>query len=190
MEKAADKNPCPRPELSAFLDGELTAAESAALEAHLSECDLCRNDLNLQKGVIRALESDDFIYRDFAIPETFSRTVAVNAESRVSGLRRRSERRTFSLILVALLSTLLLILGGDFNGAFAPAASAADSVLVTISAFGHLLYNIGFGVVVILRTLTHEADAASFFSFAALTILAVFIFYRLNRYMRSTGSGG
>lgn len=190
MENFSNSIQCPRPELSAYLDGELTGAELDCLEIHLAGCDACRQDLNLQKSVVRVLESEDFAGRDFAVPEGFSRTVAVNAESRVAGLRRRSERRVFMVILAALMSVLLVTVGGDLFGAFGPAAVAADAVIATLFALGHLLFNIGFGVVVILRTLTHGADTVSLFSLATLAILAVFLFSRLHRFLRSTGSGG
>lgn len=190
MENFSNRIQCPRHDLSAYLDGELTAVELERLEIHLADCDVCRRDLNLQKGLVRALESDDFAWRNFSIPEGFSRTVAVNAESRVAGLRRRSERQIFLLILAALLAVLLLTVGGDFVCAFGPAAVAADAVFATLSALGHLLFNIGFGAVVILRTLTRQADIVSLFLLAALTILLAFLLSRLHRYLRSSRSEG
>lgn len=190
MVESGCKSTCPRSELSVYLDGELSSAESLHLETHLTECKVCREELNLQKGLFRALEADAFFDGPIELPAGFSKTVAVHAESRVAGLRQRSERGVFLSILVGLVLLLLAAVGGDMLGAFAPASAAAERVIASFAALGHLLFNISLGAVVILRTLTDDSVVVSFISIAAIAISAAFLFARLQRYKRSTGSGG
>lgn len=67
-----------RERLSAYLDGELAAADAAALERHLAECAECRDEvtgLREVRALLRALPQPA-LPRSFALPETAATRVA------------------------------------------------------------------------------------------------------------------
>src|SRR5687767_7691259 len=96
-----DRMVCPSPELSAYIDGELSPREELELEVHLAECRTCADELNLQKSFLNALDSslDDEI--EIPLPKNFTKSVVANAESRVNGLRHPHEWRNAAFICVA-----------------------------------------------------------------------------------------
>ena len=71
------KNPCPKfePDLSAWLDDELPAAERAALDAHLRGCEPCRGALAQIRGVSRALRRWDALETRYATSTGFRNRV-------------------------------------------------------------------------------------------------------------------
>ena len=48
---------CPSPDLSAYIDGELSPHDELELEMHVAGCRVCADDLNLQKSFLNALDS-------------------------------------------------------------------------------------------------------------------------------------
>jgi anti-sigma factor RsiW len=59
--------------LSAHLDGELTADETAAVHAHLADCDLCRAELERTRAVRSALRSAPAVDPPFGFYERLVR---------------------------------------------------------------------------------------------------------------------
>ncbi len=92
---------CPSPELSAYIDGELSRHDELELEQHVSGCGICTDDLNLQKSFLNALDYSLDEKNEIDLPCDFTQAVVANAESRVSGLRRPHERRNAAFICAA-----------------------------------------------------------------------------------------
>ena len=113
-----DKLTCPSPELSAYLDGELSAPDEIVLEEHMSSCQICTDDLNLQKSFLNALDYSLDEGNEIELPKNFTRSVVANAESRVSGLRRPHERRNAAFICAALIVFSLFALGSSAKKTF------------------------------------------------------------------------
>jgi hypothetical protein len=70
-----------RPELSAFIDGELAPAEIARIEQHLRECDACRNET----AALRSLAAELAALPRMSVPHSLAGTVRAN------GPRERTE---------------------------------------------------------------------------------------------------
>ena len=157
MERSGINNEflCPSPDLAAYVDGELTPDQELQLDLHMSVCRVCSDELNLQKNLLNALEGS-LDERAFELPKDFTKTVVVNAESRVNGLRHPSERRRAAIIFAGLLLIALLVLGNNIGLAFAAAAAIADKVVAVVNSVGHFVYNIALGSVIVVRSVASD----------------------------------
>ena len=109
---------CPRTEIAAYIDGELSPSAEMDLEKHFAVCKNCDAEFNEQKKLLRALDFAFDEKTDFELPENFTRSVVVKAESNVSGLRRREERFR-ALYLCAILFLLVIVgLGNETEAVF------------------------------------------------------------------------
>ena len=148
---------CPRMEIAVYIDGELAPREELVLEEHLASCEICRAELNEQKKLLCAL---DFFLEEkpaeIEIPKNFAKVVAARAESNVSGLRNRDERKRALFLCLSLLFLILLGLGAETEKIFTTAAVVFERARAVAVFVAHLTYDIAFGIVVILRALANE----------------------------------
>jgi predicted anti-sigma-YlaC factor YlaD len=149
---------CPRMEIAAYVDGELSPHQEMSLEQHLAVCETCRAELNEQKKLLCAL---DFLHEEnpseIEIPKNFAKVVAARAESDVSGLRNREERGRAMFLCASLFFLVVVGLGAETEKVFAASGAILERVLAIVTFFGHLTYDIAFGIVVILRSLANQS---------------------------------
>ena len=182
---------CPAEEISAYIDGELTAELEVALERHIGTCHICRRELNDQKGFLLALS--DTLERELPIdlPEDFTRSVVVNAESKVSGLRD-GRGLPWALIIGVALFLLAALAVGSFAGVLSPLVIAFQKLAAllgaVISVVGDLLYAIFAVTRSILQNQT--LDPVITYSIVILaTAMLLFLGSRsLIRYFRTPGA--
>jgi anti-sigma factor RsiW len=146
------ENHCPSPDISAYIDGELSADRELQLELHMAGCRVCSDDLNLQKSFLNALESS-LEEKEIELPHDFTKTVVAHAESRVTGLRHPSERRRAAVVFVTLMLLAGVALGGNLGTALNAATSVAEKVVAVVTSVGHFCYDIALGTVIIFRSL-------------------------------------
>jgi anti-sigma factor RsiW len=96
---------------SAYLDGELSAEDAQALEAHLASCDKCRGELETFKKIVGAAKG----LHKMAAPQDLVRGVTSRIEKRSRGLffhrkKRRPPYEMFSLLMLAVLLVVYIIL--------------------------------------------------------------------------------
>ena len=170
-------------EVAAFLDGELSPADESSFELHLAGCEICSMRLNEQKRLLCAL---DFAFDDktaFELPQNFARTVAVRADSDVSGLRSREERRR------AFIFASLLFLAGVLVGIAGKKTGMIDGTLAKTIAVANVFYNFfhhfSTGAIVILRTISRDfLNHSAVFVWSVITI-TVFSLFLLAKYYRA-----
>lgn len=110
-------------DVAAYLDGELTAQAEISFERHLTDCEICSVRLNEQKRLLCALDIAFEDEKNFELPKDFVKTVAVRAESDVSALNSKEERRR-AVVITALLFGAGVLFGtaskklGVFEAAF------------------------------------------------------------------------
>src|SRR5215218_2611547 len=184
MERSETNNTstCPSPDLSAYLDGELSPGGEIELELHLSGCRLCTDDLNLQKSFLNALDYSLEAKGEIELPVNFTKSVIANAESRVSGLRRPHERRNAALICAALILFSLFALGGSAGKTFVASAAMAEKVFAVFASAGHLFYDVALGSAIIFRSLASKFlfdSGGTVLVFLALVVLSLYLFSRL-----------
>jgi len=151
--RTPNKSACRSEEIVAYLDGELEPEVHARLEAHLAECAPCMAELEIQRRLLRELDfalSDD---EGVEMPKNFAQIVAARAQSDLSGVRERHERRR-AFRLCALLSVVAVALMGGAavsESVFAPLSAIWKGVAALLNFLGHALYDMGAGVAVISR---------------------------------------
>src|SRR5215203_2503414 len=158
MERSENKktSTCPSPDLSAYLDGELSRGDEMELELHLSGCRLCADDLNLQKHFLNALDYSFEGGGEIELPKNFTKSVVANAQSHVSGLRRPHERRNAAFICAALIVFSLFALGSSAGKTFAATTSMAEKLFAIVASAGHLAYDVALGSAIIFRSLASK----------------------------------
>ena len=166
------ENECSREAIIAYVDGELAASDELTLEMHLVGCQKCADELNQQKKLLCALDFALEAENEIELPADFTKTIVVNAESRVSGLRRPNERFTALFICAALFLLVIAGLGGETETVFASTGKIFDRIVVVAGFFTHLTYDLALGATVVLRSLC--AQFISNFAFAPAFILFVF----------------
>src|SRR6266851_5589411 len=110
MDDFTHDHDCRTEDVAAYLDSELDGAAAESFEAHLKTCARCATELRMQRQLLCTL---DFAFSEpsFELPGNFSRVVAAHAESDLSGMRKKSERRR-AVQLCALLALLAFALLG------------------------------------------------------------------------------
>ena len=174
---------CPRDDIAAYLDGELSVDAAGTLEEHTAECSICRRSLSEQRQLLAALGASLAQDADLDLPEDFTKKIVVNAESTVAGLRRPGEVMTASLICAALFFFAVFALGSDTVNIAAAFAGTGEK-LVAIGAFIIKLFaNIAFACVVILRALGSHAAGLPLVmtTVAALLVFLFSSFWILKR---------
>jgi len=168
-----DSLSCPSPDVSAYLDGELSAQAELELEMHVAVCSACADELNLQKSFLNALGSTLDQEKGIELPSNFAKAVVTNAESRVSGLRHPHERRNAGFICTALILLSVIALGSNTDSAFAAVTAIADTFFVVAEWAWHFVYDIALGSTIVFRSL---ASAFLFDSAVAIgLLLALFV---------------
>jgi hypothetical protein len=169
---------CPSVDIAAYIDGELSPDGELTLESHFSTCRTCKDELNLQKQFVNAL---NFSLRDLPeLPKDFTKRIVTSAESEVRGLRHRRERLDAMFITAGLFLFVLFTLGVKAPGSFSTAASALGSWLAVVDVASHAVYDFAIGVVIILRSL---AGQSSFPPIALILFVVVLtgVLYRLSQ---------
>ena len=105
------ENTCRLEDVAAYLDGELSDAGTNRFEEHLRSCVECATELRAQRQLLCTLDVAFNSTRSFQLPHNFTRIVTARAESDLSGMRNRHERRR-ALKLCALLAAVSFALLG------------------------------------------------------------------------------
>ncbi|HVS83517.1 MAG TPA: zf-HC2 domain-containing protein [Pyrinomonadaceae bacterium] len=151
MNEFSHEHECRTEDVAAYLDGELGGSASESFEAHLKTCARCATELRTQRQLLCTLDLA-FSERSFELPRNFSRVVAAHAESDLSGMRKKSERRR-AFQLCALLALLSFALLGAASRAlvFQPARSFLRLAGGLLDLILRALYDAGTGAAVIVR---------------------------------------
>jgi predicted anti-sigma-YlaC factor YlaD len=145
-------------EIAAYLDGELDVLARVEVEQHLKECSSCSRGLREQQRLLCAL---DFALKDdpqLRLPSNFSQIVAAQAQSDMSGLRHRSERRRALLVCALLAVASLCLLGGAAlsETVLRPVVAAGRHLLSLFDLIWQALHGAGRGIAIILRALSRH----------------------------------
>jgi anti-sigma factor RsiW len=171
-------------DVAAYLDAEMSPSEEIEFELHLAKCKYCVAELNRQKELLHILDST-LHQDDIELPENFTKVVVTNAESSVKGLRRRSEWLNAVFVCCALAFFGLFALGADASRSFGYPFRVFERIAAVVTFFGHLMYDVAVGIVVILRTITSEtvSNTAAFVAVVFTLFLALALIARqVNRH--------
>ena len=170
-------------EVAAYLDGELTAPAENSFEAHLKECSECSQRLNVQKRLLCALDIAFDDEKSFQLPANFAKSIAVRAESDLSGLRSKDERRRALLIATGLFAVGVAVgVAGKQSGVAAFVIEKLFAQMWVIAAIsGTFCFDLLVGLNVVLRIFGRSLFVESPFETFLLTVLLVAAFIILSR---------
>jgi anti-sigma factor RsiW len=150
---------CRPDEIGRYLDGELSADHELELEVHISGCDACRDELNHQKNLMRALDDNFELSGAPELPKNFAQRISVAAVSDIGGIRSNRERWIAVAICGLLAIFAIAALGGATSGPIQAASVAADRSFAIVSAVGYFFYNLSIGIVTFLRPISGSLNA-------------------------------
>ena len=169
-----DQNICPREELAAYLDGELSGTAREHFEAHVAECSECASELRSQRQLLCTLDAAFSSSSRTELPKNFTRVVATHAEHNLRGLREKSERQR-ALQLSALIAVAAFALLGAASGALVlqPARNSFRIVARVFEVLSQAVLEAAEGLAIVGRMIGRAA-VASPYGFGAVIAL-VFI---------------
>ena len=180
------KKACLIDDIAAYVDGELAPEREIEMDIHFTTCAPCLNELNEQKRFLRQLEFSLHEEQHLELPANFTKLVVANAESTVSGLRRPGERYNALFICVGLSLFVLFASGAEAGRVISGLTQVADQIAAVASFFGHLVYSLFLGVVIVLRTVGSHVSMDAL-SVLALLAVSIFILAALSKRVLRTG---
>jgi anti-sigma factor RsiW len=168
---------CPRDDIAAYVDGELSTEAAGALELHIDGCPACSRSLRQQRQFLAALSASLDNEKAIDLPEDFTKKIVTNAESSVSGVRRPHELFTAICISAALFLFVLFAFGGE-TFAVASAAGAVGEKLLAVGSFIlKIAGNAVYAIAVVSRSLAGYFDASVLAVSVAVVLAALFVFF-------------
>jgi anti-sigma factor RsiW len=181
---------CDCTDVAAYLDGELSVAESSSFEDHLRACAPCAGALSEQRRLLCILDAAFArAQKKVELPEDFARVVKARAQTDMTSVRRVGERRRAALLCLALAALALALLGVRAIGeGLLPLRAAFGAGLSILDMIFHTAAEGFAGAALILRSagrfVATESGGVRASFFVALA-LAVFALLRLiNNYHR------
>ncbi|MEO6588834.1 MAG: zf-HC2 domain-containing protein [Pyrinomonadaceae bacterium] len=184
MQQQIEKNEnfCPRTEIAAYIDGELSSREEMDLEFHFAVCGECAAVFNGQKKLLCAIDFALDEKADFELPADFTKKVVVNAESNVSGLRRREERLRAMYLCGILFLLIIAGLGNETGAVFSTFKMFAEQIFAVGSFAAHLIFDFAVTLTTILRIIGGQFIYSPVFgilAFGAFLIFSGYVFLRI-----------
>lgn len=178
---AENESNCPRAGIALYIEGELSPREELSIEKHLAECKSCLDELNLQKKMLSALDFAFEKKEEIEIPKDFTKIVVTRAESNVSGLRSKKERRPAFLLCGAMSLLVLVGFGKETNKILAAFTEFSEQVGAVAGFVFHLLRGVVLGISIILKYLSQQILFNSLPSFLLITGFSIISLYVLAR---------
>ena len=185
--EAAD--PCT--DVAAYLDGELDAPDSARFELHTESCAPCATALREQRRLLCVLDAAfGDAQRQFTLPENFTQVVKARAQSDMSGVRLRSEKKRALLLCAGLAAAAFALLGWQTpNELLAPLRALAGALSTALDMAAHTVAEAGAGLALMLRVfsgqLMDESGALRVASYFILAAAIVVLFRLIGSYHRT-----
>lgn len=173
---------CPREEITAFIDGELSPAEELEFDLHLANCRMCAEELNAHKKVSTTLEILlEKESNEIDLPENFCKIVKTRAESDVGGLREKKERSFAFFIFAGLILFVFIGLGTEFETVWLAAQKFAGQFLAVGWFVWHAVLELAFVFAVILRFLSQHFVFSSILTVLLISSALIFTTLMLSR---------
>ncbi len=174
---------CPRTEIAEYIDGELSPRGELELERHFAVCASCKAEFNGQKKLLCALDFAFVGEKEIELPKNFTKTVVINAESNVKGLRCPKERSRALMLCGGLFLLIIAGLGSETEAVFSTFAVFIEQVLAVGSFVGHLIYDIAIALTTILRLIGSQFIFNSTFAIVAWGAFSITFLFILSRLM-------
>jgi len=179
--------------VGAYLDGELDPAAADEFESHSKGCPVCSAALLEQRRLLCLLDTafDQTFEKRLELPRGFAREMKARAQTDMSGVRAREERRRAFKICAALSLAAFGLLGAAALGPLFGAVRAAAAVA---GMAGHAAADAGTGAGMVARAVGGRMLLASSGPVLVLQAAAAFgalalLLWLIASYHRSGRSG-
>ncbi|MFL6229826.1 MAG: anti-sigma factor family protein [Pyrinomonadaceae bacterium] len=181
---------CDCADVAAYLDGELSVAESSAFESHLASCRSCAGALAEQRRLLCLLDAAFArAQRKVPLPEDFVRVVKARAQTDMRCVRRSSEKWLALALCLGLGALAFALIGGRaLADGLTPLRAAAGALGSILAMLFHAAAEAAAGALVILRGLGRYLSTgtrgAGLAVVAALACAALALVALINNYHR------
>jgi anti-sigma factor RsiW len=189
--KEASEKPNACLDVAAYLDGELDAVEGTRFEQHTKTCAPCAITLREQRRLLCVLDAAFGDARQqIELPKNFTQIVKARAQSDMSSVRHRSERRRAFALCAGLAALSFALLGWQaWDELFAPLRGVAGVLATMLDMAAHAVGEAIAGVALMLRVLggqlLNEPSAFRTFMYVILALAVVLLFRLIGSYHRT-----
>jgi hypothetical protein len=163
--------------LNDYLDGRMASESLFPFEAHLPDCEACRLEIDFHASLESQIES--LPESEVSLPPDFSRVVAANAESQVTGLRKQKERKTTVYIIAVFGAVLFFVLGANVSSIVSVIQFLTEKVIAVFAVIASFIFNLLLGILVIARVAVSrfEVSSTTLIGLGGIVLAAVFLAY-------------
>jgi predicted anti-sigma-YlaC factor YlaD len=178
-------------DVAAYLDGELDASDGTRFEQHTKTCASCAVALREQRRLLCVLDAAfGDAQQQLQLPANFTQVVKARAQSDMSSVRHRSERRRALLLCAGLAALSFALLGWQaWDELFAPLRAVAGVVATMLDMAGHAIGEAFAGIALMLRVLggqlLNEPSAFRTATYIILALAIVLLFRLIGNYHRT-----
>ena len=178
-------------DVAAYLDGELDAASGARFEQHTKSCAPCATALREQRRLLCVLDAAFGDARQqLELPTNFTQIVKARAQSDMSSVRHRGERRRAFGLCAGLAALSFALLGWQaWDELFAPLRAIAGVLLTMLDMAAHAIAEAVAGFALMLRVLggqlLNEPGAFRTATYVILALAVVLLFRLIGSYHRT-----
>jgi anti-sigma factor RsiW len=178
-------------DVAAYLDGELDGAAGARFEQHTKICAPCATALREQRRLLCVLDAAfGGSQQQLQLPSNFTEVVKARAQSDMSSVRDRSERKRAVVVSVGLAALSFALLGWQaWDELFAPLRAVAGVASTLLDMAANTVGEAAAGIVLMLRVLggqmLEEPGAGSAGTYATLAVAVALLFRLIVGYHRT-----
>jgi anti-sigma factor RsiW len=178
-------------DVAAYLDGELDDATSTRFEQHTKTCAACAVALRDQRRLLCVLDvAFGDAERQIQLPANFTQVVKARAQSDMSSVRHRSERKRAVLVSVVLAALSFALLGSQaWEELFAPVRAVAGIAATMFDMAANAAGEAASGVALTLRVLggqmLEEPGAGSVGTYVIFAVAVALLFRLIVSYHRT-----
>lgn len=175
---------CPRDDIAAYVDGELSESQRTKLERHVSRCEICSRSLMEQRQFLAALSASLDSRLALPLPKDFAKRVVASAESSVRGIRQPGELYTAVFICAALLIFALFTLGFESFGFTSAVYGIAERMFAFALLIVKLISSLAFAAVVIVRSLASAFEPGTLFAVTGGVFVSAILYFSRRRVLK------
>jgi len=178
-------------DVAAYLDGELDDDAGTRFEQHTKTCTPCATALREQRRLLCVLDAAfGDAHKQIQLPDNFTQIVKARAQSDMSSVRHRSERKRAVLVSVGLAALSFALLGWQaWDELFAPLRAVAGVAETMLDMAATAIAEAAAGVAITLRVLggqmLEEPGAISVGAYVMFAVAVALLFRLIGRYHRT-----
>ncbi|MDQ1591660.1 MAG: hypothetical protein QOG71_2287 [Pyrinomonadaceae bacterium] len=186
---ASATSPCL--DVAAYLDGELDVAAAARFEQHTKTCAACATALSEQRRLLCVLDAAfGDARKQLQLPTNFTEVVKARAQSDMSSVRHRSERKRAAVVCFSLAALSFALLGWQaWDELFAPLSAVAGVAVTMLDMAANAISEAAAGVALTLRVLggqmLEEPRAGTIGTYAILAVAVALLCGLIGHYHRT-----